>query len=154
MINALLSDGAFMEVSPSPYFLHNIYWSSFSTKREIVCRELHWNPNLWEAKQIEKTHAKEKKNNYMHKTIFTWFGNLPTSTELQGFYYYQGKYNSAQEHSQETQFPITPWLSHMAALTRLLGIIPIAHSLHYISNLIYIYIYMSKSAVTRNCYSS
>ena len=27
----------------------------------------------------------------MHKTVFTWFGNLPTSTELQGFHYYQGK---------------------------------------------------------------
>ena len=25
-----------------------------------------------------------------------------------GFHYYQEKYNSAQEHSQETQFPITP----------------------------------------------
>ena len=41
-------------------------------------------------------------------TIFTWFGNLPMSTELQGFHYYQGKYNSAQEHSQETQIPIHP----------------------------------------------
>ena len=44
-------------------------------------------------KKIEKTHAKE--NNYMHKTIFTWFDNLPTSTELQGFHYYQGKIKSA-----------------------------------------------------------
>ena len=26
-----------------------------------------------------------------HKTIFTLFGNLPTSTELQGFHYSQGK---------------------------------------------------------------
>ena len=25
-----------------------------------------------------------------HKTIFTLFGNLPTSTELQGFHYSQG----------------------------------------------------------------
>ena len=31
----------------------------------------------------------------MHKTIFTWFGNLPTSTELQGFHYYQGRVQSA-----------------------------------------------------------
>ena len=30
-----------------------------------------------------------KKNNHTHKTIFTWFGNLPTSTEQQGFHYYQ-----------------------------------------------------------------
>ena len=40
-------------------------------------------------KKIEKTHAKE--SNHTHKTIFTWFDNLPTSTELQRFYYYQGK---------------------------------------------------------------
>ena len=71
------------------------------------CREFNQIPNMWETKQIEKTHAKEKKN-HTHKTIFTWFGNLPTSTELQGFHYYQRKYNSAQEHSQETQIPITP----------------------------------------------
>ena len=58
------------------------------------CREFNQNPNLWETKQIEKTHAKE--NNHTHKAIFTWFGNLPTFTELQGFHYYQGKYNSAQ----------------------------------------------------------
>ena len=44
----------------------------------------------------------------MHKTIFTWFGNLPTSMELQGFHYKIRRYNSAQEHSQETQFPIHP----------------------------------------------
>ena len=31
----------------------------------------------------------------MHKTVFTWFGNLPMSTELQGFHYYQGKIQSA-----------------------------------------------------------
>ena len=55
---------------------------------------------------MEKTHAKE--NNHTHKTIFTWFGNLPTSTELQGFHYKIRRYNSAQEHSQETQFSITP----------------------------------------------
>ena len=30
----------------------------------------------------------------MHKTIFTWFDNLPTSTELQGFHYYSGKNTS------------------------------------------------------------
>jgi len=27
----------------------------------------------------------------MHKTVFMWFNNLLTSTELQRFYYYQGK---------------------------------------------------------------
>ena len=45
-----------------------------------------------EKQKIEKTHAKE--NNHTHKTIFTWFSNLPTSTELQGFHYYQGKVQS------------------------------------------------------------
>ena len=89
------------------------------------------NSNLWETKQLEKTHVKE--NNHTHKTIFTWFGNLPTSTELQGFHYKIRRYNSAQEHSQETQFPIHPnslsptrqentILSSYAA-ARLLGII-------------------------------
>ena len=30
---------------------------------------------------------KKKKKKNSHKTIFTWLGNLPTSTELQGFHY-------------------------------------------------------------------
>ena len=88
----------------------------------------------------------------MHKTIFAWFGNLPTSTELQGFHYKIRRYNSAQEHSQETQFPIHPnslsptrqentILSSYVA-TRLLGIISNSHSLPSITNLIYIYIYI------------
>ena len=38
---------------------------------------------------------KKKKNNHTHKTIFTWFGNLPTSTELQRFHYYKKKIQSA-----------------------------------------------------------
>ena len=36
-----------------------------------------------------------KKNNHTHKTIFMWFDNLLTSTELQGFHYYQGRIQSA-----------------------------------------------------------
>ena len=58
-------------------------------------------------KKIEKTHAKE--NNHMHKTIFTWFGNLPTSTELQGFHYYQERiqvvatvFSDSQKHGNNT----------------------------------------------------
>ena len=90
----------------------------------------------------------------MHKTIFTWFGNLPTSTELQGFHYKIRRYNSAQEHSQETQFPIhlnslspTRQENTIFLLMRLL--LGFRNSLHthgynIISNLIYIY--MSKSA--------
>ena len=38
---------------------------------------------------------KKKKNNHTHKTIFMWFGNLPTSTELQRFHYYKKKIQSA-----------------------------------------------------------
>ena len=114
------------------------------------CREFNQNSNLWETKQIEKTHAKE--NNHTHKTIFTWFGNLPTSTELQGFHYKIRRYNSAQKHSQETQFSIHPnslsptrqentiFSSYAAA--RLLGIISNSHCLPSITNLIYIYIYI------------
>ena len=84
-----------------------------------------------------------------------WFGNLPTSTELQGFHYKIRRYNSVQEHSQETQFPIHPnslssirqentILSSYAA-ARLLGnfFFFYSHGLPYITNLIYIYIYRS-----------
>ena len=37
-----------------------------------------------------------KKNNHTHKTVFTWFGNLPTSTKLQGFHYYLGRIQSTR----------------------------------------------------------
>ena len=52
-------------------------------------RELTEYPTFEKQKKIEKTHA--KKDNHTYKTIFMWFGNLPTSTELQGFHYYQGR---------------------------------------------------------------
>ena len=122
------------------------------------CREFNQNSNLWETKQIEKTHVKE--NNHTHKTIFMWFGNLPTSTKLQGFHYKIRRYNSVQEHSQETQFPMHPnslsptrqentILSSYAA-ARLLGIISNSHGLPYITNLnIYIYI-CHRLAITRS----
>ena len=66
-----------------------IFFKSNATKSNTSCREFNRNPNIWETKKIEKTHAKE--SNQMHKTIFTWFGNFTMSTELQGFHYYQGK---------------------------------------------------------------
>ena len=43
-------------------------------------------------KEEEKTHTKE--NNHTHKTVFTWFNNLPMSTKLQGYHYYQGRIQS------------------------------------------------------------
>ena len=43
-------------------------------------------------KQKNRENKTPKKNNHMHKTVFTWFGNLPTSTELQGFHYYKRKF--------------------------------------------------------------
>ena len=51
-------------------------------------------PNMWETKKIEKR-KRQKKNNHTHKTVFTWFGNLPTSPELQGFHYYKRKLQCA-----------------------------------------------------------
>ena len=40
---------------------------------------------------------------------FTWFGKLPTSTATtEKFHLKIERYNSAQEHSQETQIPIHP----------------------------------------------
>ena len=83
-----------------------------------------------------------------------WFGNLPTSMELQGFHYKIMRYNSAQEHSQETQFLIHPnslsptrqentILSSYAG-ARLLGIFILLSSLAlYHKPNIYIYIYRS-----------
>ena len=53
------------------------------------CRELTWNSQPVKNKNYRK-HT-PKKNNHTHKIIFTWFNNLPTSTELQRFHYYQGK---------------------------------------------------------------
>ena len=44
--------------------------------------------------KIGKIHVKEKIN-HIYKTIFTWFGNLPMSTELHRFHYYQEKIQSA-----------------------------------------------------------
>ena len=53
------------------------------------------NPNSQPVRNKKKQRKHTpKKNNHTHKTIFTWFGNLPTTTELQGFYYYQRKIHS------------------------------------------------------------
>ena len=83
-----------------------------------------------------------------------WFDNLPTFTELQGFHYKIRRYNSAQEHSQKTQFPIHPnsfsstrqenTIISSYAAARLLGIIFNSHYLPSITNLIYIYIYIGR----------
>ena len=125
-----------------------VFWSkNCGLEDSKRCREFNQNLNLWETKQIEKTHAKE--NNHTHKTIFTWFGNLPTSTELQRFHYKIRRYNSTQENSQETQFPIHPnsllptrqenTILSSYATARLLGIFFFnSHGLPYITNLIYI----------------
>ena len=43
-------------------------------------------------KKIEKR-KRQKKNNHMHKTVFTWFGNLPMSTKLQEFPIIKENYN-------------------------------------------------------------
>ena len=110
---------------------------------------------MWETKQIEKTQVKV--NNYTHKTIFTWFGNLLTSTELQGFHYKIRRYNSAREHSQETQFPIhhnslSPTrqektiLSSYAAAARFLGI-TLSSILFFLPHIIkHIYIHVTLSS--------
>ena len=82
-----------------------------------------------------------------------WFGNLPTSTELQRFHYKIRRYNSVQEHSQETQFSIhlnslsptrqeNTILSSYAA-ARLLGIFFFTLTACPISQTLYIYIYRS-----------
>ena len=132
------------------FFLWHCSHSNLTLGSNTNCRELTRNSQTCEKQNREK-HT-PKKNNHMHKIIFMWFGNLPTSTELQGFHYKIRRYNSAQEHSREPQFPIHPnslsptrqentILSSYAA-ARLLGIISNSHYLQSITNLIYIYIYM------------
>ena len=55
------------------------------------------------------------------KTIFTWFSNLPTSLELQGFHYFLGKkkkskmqlYNfflSKEQHQNPNLQASAPWI--------------------------------------------
>ena len=50
-----------------------------------ICRELARNSQTYE-KQNRKNTRKKKKFNYTCKTIFMWFGNIPTFIELQGFH--------------------------------------------------------------------
>ena len=46
---------------------------------------------ICEKQKNRENKTPKKKNNHTHKTVFTWFGNLPMSSELQGFPYYQRK---------------------------------------------------------------
>ena len=57
----------------------------------VICTKF---TDLWDTK-IEKTYVPKKKKIIAHKTVFTWFGNLPMFMKLQGFYYSQGKIHSA-----------------------------------------------------------
>ena len=56
--------------------------------------ELTQNSQTCEKQNRENTRQQKKNNNHMYKTVFTWFGNLPTSTKLQRFHYYQEKIQS------------------------------------------------------------
>ena len=68
------------------YKIINFHISSYTW----TCWEFNRNFKPVRNKKIEKR-KRQKKNKYTHKTVFTWFGNLPTSTELQGFHYYKRK---------------------------------------------------------------
>ena len=56
-------------------------------------------PKPMRCKNREKIFVREKiyirKKIITHKIVFMWFGNLPISTELQGFHYSQEKIQSA-----------------------------------------------------------
>ena len=52
--------------------------------------------------KTNRENTRQRKQSHTQDNIYV------VRQELQGFHYYQGKYNSAQEHSQETQIPITP----------------------------------------------
>ena len=55
-----------------------------------------------------------KKKNHTLKIVFTWFGNLPTSIELQGFHYYRGKIQSAA-----IQFFLSQKLQRQTLITKI-----------------------------------
>ena len=69
-------------------------WGAYALNvTEPLCRELTRNSQTCDKQNRENTC--QRKKNHTHKPIFTWFGNLPTFTELQEFHYYQGKVQSA-----------------------------------------------------------
>ena len=72
------------------YKIINFHISSYTW----TCWEFNRNSKPVRNKKIEKR-KRQKKNNHTHKTIFTWFGNLPMSTELQRFHYYKRKLQCA-----------------------------------------------------------
>ena len=72
------------------YKIINFHISSYTW----TCWQFNRNFKLERNKKIEKK-KRQKKNNHTHKRVFTWFGNLPTSTELQGFHYYKRKLQCA-----------------------------------------------------------
>ena len=72
------------------YKIINFHISSYTW----TCWEFNRNSKPVRNKKIEKR-KHQKKNNHTYKTVFTWFGNLPRSTELQGFHYYQRKLQCA-----------------------------------------------------------
>ena len=80
-------------LKPIRYKIINFHISSYTW----TCWEFNRNFKPVRNKKIEKT-KRQKKNNHTHKTVFTWFGNLPTSTELQGFHYYKKKVYNVRLH--------------------------------------------------------
>ena len=68
--------------------MHSLFWNSLF----MMLKGIKPNSQLVINKKQRK-HT-PKKNNHVHKTVFTWFDNLPTSTKLQGYHYYQGKIQS------------------------------------------------------------
>ena len=97
--------------------------------------------------KTNRENIRQRKNNHTYKIIFTWFGNLPTSTELQGFHYYQGKiqsitcsYNISLSPTRQENTILSSY-----AAARLLGIISNSHCLpKYHKPNIYIYIYVGR----------
>ena len=76
-------------------FLCHCSHSNLTLGSDISCKELTQNSQTYEKQNRENTCQRKKKKNHTYKTVFTWFSNLLTSTELQGFHYYQGKIKSA-----------------------------------------------------------
>ena len=95
IIHALVDDNDFMKnLNPFGHLIKDAKFlvgdsRSIGFLQVCCCRELIRNfQSVRKKKKKRKYTPPKKKKNHMHKTIFTWFGNLPMFMELQGFHYY------------------------------------------------------------------
>ena len=90
IMHALVDDNDFMKnLNPFGHLIKDAKFlvgdsRSIGFLQVCCCRELirNFQSVREKKKKREKVYAPKKKKNHMHKTIFTWFGNLPMFMEL------------------------------------------------------------------------